>query len=182
MTDETAAPEIIIRDAVEADLDAVRAIYAHHVLHGLASFEETPPDLAEITRRYFAILAGGYPYRVAEFGGRIAGYAYASRYRPRPAYRYTVENSVYVSDDATGHGVGGRLLEDLIGRCTEQGFRQMMAVIGDTDNAPSINLHAKYGFKQMGEIRSVGFKFGHWVNSVIMQRALGDGDDTLPSD
>ena len=112
--------------------------------------------------------------------GRVAGYAYASRYRPRPAYQYTVGNSVYVADDASGLGVGGRLLEDLIERCTELGFRQMMAVIGDTDNAPSINLHAKHGFQQVGEIRSVGFKFGRWVNSVIMQRPLGDGDDTLP--
>ena len=181
MTPSDERAEIQIRDVTDADMPAIQVIYAHHVLHGLASFEEEQPDVAEMTSRRDKILADGYPYRVAEYSGLIAGYAYASRYRPRPAYRYTVENSIYVAKDATGLGIGDLLLDDLIKSCTALGFRQMVAVIGDTENHASINLHEKHGFKRAGEIRSVGFKFGRWVNSVIMQLPLGEGDDTSPS-
>ncbi|MFQ5764791.1 MAG: GNAT family N-acetyltransferase, partial [Rhodospirillales bacterium] len=143
--------------------------------------EMVPPDVAEMTRRRDALLEAGYPYRVAEVAGAVRGYAYASSYRPRPAYRYTVENSVYVARDTQRRGIGRRLLEDLIGRCTALGFRQMIAVIGDSDNASSIGLHRDLGFAEIGTLPSVGFKFGRWVDSVTMQRALGDGDDTLPT-
>ena len=172
---------VAIRDAEDGDLPVVQAIYAHHVLTGLASFEETAPDLDEMRRRYAAIRAAGYPYRVAALGGDVKGYAYAAAYRARPAYRHTVENSIYVAPDAVGHGLGRLLLADLIERCTERGFRQMVAIIGDSANRPSIELHAKLGFLEVGTIQSCGFKFGRWVDSVIMQRALGAGDSTLPS-
>jgi len=150
------------------------------VLEGLASFEETPPDLAELTRRRDALLDAGYPYIIAEAEGRVLGYAYAAAYRPRPAYRHTVENSVYVDRATHRRGIGTRLLERLIERCTELGFRQMIAIIGDSDNAPSIGMHARCGFKKTGVQASVGFKFGRWVDQVIMQRPLGGGDESLP--
>ena len=177
---ENETGDILIRDVADADMAAIQDIYAHHVLEGLASFEETPPDVAEITRRRDAILADGYPYRVAEIGGAVRGYAYASPYRSRPAYRHTVENSVYVDVDAHRRGIGRKLLEDLIERCTERGYRQMVSIIGDSGNEPSIRLHAQLGFEETSVLRSVGFKFGRWVDSVIMQRSLGDGDDSLP--
>jgi phosphinothricin acetyltransferase len=174
-----------LRDAGPDDLPPIQAIYAHHVRHGLASFEETPPDLAEIRRRYEDTLARGFPYIAAEIsgtGGRpiLAGYAYAGAYRTRPAYRYSVENSVYIAPDCLGQGVGRSLLTELIGRCTALGFRQMIAVIGDSDNAASIGLHKALGFTRTGTIVSVGFKFGRWVDSVIMQRPLGAGDGDVP--
>ncbi len=172
--------ETLIRDVDDADMAAIRDIYAHHVLEGLASFEESPPDVAEITRRRDALLAAGYPYRVAETGGAVRGYAYASFYRHRPAYQYTVENSVYVDAGAQRQGIGRKLLEDLIERCTERGYRQMVAIIGDSANQSSIGLHVKLGFEKTGVLHSVGFKFGSWVDSVIMQLKLGAGDDTLP--
>jgi phosphinothricin acetyltransferase len=176
----TDAPEILIRDAADGDMAAITEIYAHHVLEGLASFEETPPDEAEMTRRRDDARNAGYPYRVADVGGIIRGYAYAGPFRPRPAYRHTVENSVYVSLDTHRRGVGRRLLEDLIERCSELGYRQMIAIIGDSANAASIGLHAGLGFEMIGVQPSVGFKFGRWVDSVTMQRALGEGDTTLP--
>ncbi len=172
--------ETLIRDVADTDMAAIQDIYAHHVLEGLASFEETPPDVAEITRRRDAVWADGYPYRVAEIGGVVRGYAYAASYRPRPAYRHTVENSVYVDVGAQRQGIGRKLLEDLIERCTERGYRQMVAIIGDSANESSIGLHAKLGFEKTGVLHSVGFKFGSWVDSVIMQLKLGAGDDTLP--
>lgn len=181
----TPAPEaadILIRDVADADMAAIRDIYADHVLEGLASFEMVPPNVAEMTRRRDALLEAGYPYRVAEVRGAVRGYAYASTYRPRPAYRYTVENSVYVARDAHRQGIGRQLLQDLIERCTRLGFRQMIAVIGDSANTPSIGLHRELGFAEIGTLPSVGFKFGRWVDSVIMQRALGDGDGTLPGE
>ena len=173
--------EILIRDAVDGDMAAIREIYAHHVLEGLASFEETPPVEAELTRRRDAVRAAGYPYRVAEVGGVIKGYAYAGPFRPRPAYRHTVENSVYVSLETHRQGVGRRLLEDLIQRCTELGYRQMVAIIGDSANEASIGLHSRLGFETIGVQPSVGFKFGRWVDSVTMQLPLGEGDTTLPN-
>ena len=173
--------DILIRAVAAADMAEIQAIYAHHVLHGLASWEETPPDLAEMTARKDAIVTDGYPYLVAEIDGHVAGYAYASKYRPRPAYRHTVENSVYVANDTHRRGIGGTLLQALIERCTEQGFRRMVAIIGDSGNAPSIKLHERLGFLPVGIIPACGFKHGQWLDQVIMQRALGPGDTTLPS-
>lgn len=170
-----------VRDARVEDLSYVQRIYAHHVLNGLASFEEQPPDLPEMTRRYEAVIALGLPYLVAVGAGGVQGYAYAAPYRPRPAYRFTLEDSVYVDEAAVGQGIGRELLSLLIARCTELGYRQLLAVIGDSGNAGSIGLHAALGFERAALLRSVGFKFGRWVDSVIMQKALGPGDSTPPS-
>jgi len=173
-------PSLIIRDVSDHDMSAICDIYAHHVLYGFGSFEETPPNVEELSRRRDEIVSKGFPYRVAELDGKVMGYAYASAYRPRPAYRYTVENSVYVSRDALRSGCGRRLLGELMSRCSELGYRQMMAVIGDSGNAASIGLHESMGFARAGVVKSVGFKLGRWVDGVIMQRALGEGDTTLP--
>lgn len=169
-----------IRDATDADMAAIQAIYAHHVTHGLASFELTPPDAAEIARRRAAIRDAGLPYLAAESDGVVAGFAYAGPYRSRPTYRYTVEDSVYVAEHALGRGIGRALLGALIERCTALGYRQMVAVIGDSDNAPSIKLHESLEFRRAAVLRSVGFKLGRWVDIVILQRALGGGDGSLP--
>ncbi len=174
------APEL--RPARDGDLDAIQAIYAHHVLHGLASFEETPPDRAEIARRLRALVVEGYPYLVAELRGEIVGYAYAGPYRPRPAYRYTVEGTVYVAPGQERRGYGRALLAALIDACSERGYRRMVAVIGDSDHLASIGLHEALGFRRAGQLHAVGFKFGRWVDSVLMERALGEGDTTLPQD
>ena len=171
---------VSIRDATEDDLAAIQAIYAHHVNHGLGSFEEVPPDVDEIARRRDVARDNGLPYLVAELDGVVRGFAYASPFRTRSAYRYSVEDSVYVGPDALGAGIGSALLAALIERCTERGFRQMVAVIGDSANQASIGLHAKHGFVQTGLMPAVGFKFGRWVDTVRMQRALGPGDTTLP--
>ncbi len=178
---EAKAPDMVIRQVADGDMAAITAIYAHHVLDGLASFEETPPDVDEMIRRRDKILDKGLPYIVAVGDGTVGGYAYASPFRPRPAYRHSVEDSVYVAPESARRGIGRRLLETLIEQCAAQGYRQMIAVIGDSENAPSINLHAKLDFRMSGTIRSVGFKFGRWVDSVYMQRPLGDGDSTLPN-
>lgn len=172
-----------IRPAQPSDIPAIQAIYAHHVLHGIASFEEEPPDRAEMARRLADVLARGLPYLVAEDrpgSDTILGYAYAGPYRARPAYRFTLENSVYVLPGAGGRGIGSALLATLIERCAALGYRQMVAVIGDSDNAGSIRLHARHGFRMIGTLPAVGFKHGRWVDSVFMQRALGAGDETLP--
>ena len=169
-----------IRDAVRADLEPVQEIYAHHVIHGLASFEETPPDLAEIERRWRAATEAGLPYLVAELDGAVVGYAYCGAYRPRPAYRHTVENTVYVAPDRTRLGLGRTLLSALIERCEGTRVRQMIAVIGDTDNLASIRLHESLGFRNVGTLKGVGFKHGRWVDSVLLQRTIGPGEDTLP--
>ena len=169
-----------VRDARDDDMEAVQAIYAHHVLTGLASFETTPPSTAELAVRRQAVLAAGLPYLVAESGGRILGYSYATAYRPRPAYRHTVEDSVYVADGNGGRGIGAALLAELILRCEAGRWRQMLAVIGNSGNEGSIALHRRLGFETVGTLKSVGFKFGRWVDTVLMQRSLGDGDRTLP--
>jgi phosphinothricin acetyltransferase len=169
-----------VRDAIDADLPAIQAIYGHFVLTGLASFELVPPDAAEMARRRDAVRALGLPYLVAEDQGRVLGYAYAGPYRARPAYRHTVEDSVYVAPDAGRRGAGRRLLAALIARCEAAGYRQIVAVIGDSANTPSIALHRALGFEVAGTLRSVGFKFGRWVDSVLMQRPLGPGDASLP--
>ena len=178
----TNAHPILIRDAADHDMPQIQEIYAHHVLTGGGSFEYDPPEVDEMARRRQAVIDGGYPYIVAVEGEKVLGYAYAGPYRPRRAYRYTVENSVYVAENAHRRGVGQKLLADLIRRCTEAGFRQMIAVIGDTDNAGSISLHRKMGFREAGTIYAVGFKFGRWLDSVTMQLPLGDGADTLPDE
>lgn len=165
----------VVRDSRSADVEAIQRIYAFHVLHGLASFEEQPPPVDEMARRRDAVIAGGYPHLVAELDGAVVGYSYASAYRPRPAYRFTVENSVYVRDGMHGRGIGRALLAALIERCEAGPWRQMIAVIGDTGNEPSIGLHAAFGFRRAGTLQAVGFKFGRWVDSVLMQRELGGG-------
>lgn len=170
-----------IRPATIADLGAVTAIYRHHVLHGLASFELEPPDETEIARRFTAIRELGLPYFVAELNGRIAGYAYAGVYRARPAYRFTVENSVYVSHESTGHGIGSALMPVLIEACVAAGRRQIIAVIGDSANHASIKLHEKFGFARVGVLPAVGWKFGRWVDSVLMQKEIGDGQRAAPA-
>jgi phosphinothricin acetyltransferase len=166
-----------IRDAGQADLGAVQRIYAHHVREGLASFEEVSPDEAEIARRFAAVRAAGLPYLVAELDGRVIGFAYAGPFRDRPAYRYTVENSVYVDPAAVRRGAGGALLGRLIERCREGGYRQMIAVIGGRDNASSISLHERLGFRRIGRLEAVGFKHERWVDVMLMQRALGSDED-----
>ena len=169
------------RDSEERDLDAITAIYAHHVLHGLASFELEAPDTAEMARRRAQVLAQRLPYLVAELDGRIAGYAYAAAYRARPAYRYTLEDSIYIDRACVGRGAGRKLLDALIAACTKAGCRQMIAVIGDSANTASIALHAACGFRRSGVLAGVGYKFGRWVDSVLMQRQLGEGNRSAPT-
>jgi len=173
---------VVVRDARDADLEAVQAIYAHHVLHGLATFEEVPPTIAELGARRASVIGQGLPYLVAEQAGAVVGYCYATSYRPRPAYRYSVEDSVYVADGLAGRGIGVALLAELIARCEAGPWRQMIAIIGDSDNAGSIALHRRLGFAHVGTLRSVGFKLGRWVDSVVMQRALGPGDAVAPDE
>jgi L-amino acid N-acyltransferase YncA len=175
-------PALEIRPTVEADLPAVTEIYEHAVLHGTATFELIPPDLAEMTRRYRALTEGGYPYFVATLDGEVAGYAYAGAYRPRPAYRFTVENSIYLRPAIHRRGIGLRLLHRLIEECERRGYRQMIAVIGDSANAGSIGVHAACGFQMIGTHANVGLKFGRWLDTVMMQRPLGAGATTVPAD
>jgi phosphinothricin acetyltransferase len=170
-----------LRPAVAEDLPAMREIYAHHVLHGLASFEEEPPPLDEIRRRFDDVRARGLPWLAADFGGEVIGYGYCAPYRTRSAYRYSLEDSIYVRHGSEGRGVGSKLLDELIRRCEALGYRQLVAVIGDSANLASINLHASFGFLRVGTLRSVGFKLGRWVDSVVMQRPLGPGDARPPS-
>ena len=169
-----------IRTATEADVPAIAAIYRPAVLTGTASFELAPPDEAEMLRRFKAISDGGYPYFVAEFDGRIAGYAYANAYRARPAYRFTVEDSIYIAPDMQGKGIGRALLRSLIDTCTARGFRLMIAIVGDSAQQASIALHRRQGFTFCGTIHSVGYKFDRWLDSVIMQLPLGAGDTSAP--
>lgn len=169
-----------VRASRPGDMPAITAIYAHHVLHGLASFELLPPDVNEMVRRRAEVLARGLPHLVAEAGGQLAGYAYAAPYRERPAYRFALEDSVYIHPDYIGRGIGRALLDVLIETCTSAGYRQLIAVIGDSGNAASIGLHAACGFVRTGLLPSVGFKFGRWVDSVLMQREIGEGDRSLP--
>jgi len=175
---EKAAP--VIRPSRDEDVAAITAIYAHHVLHGLASFEEVPPDETEIARRRGDILTRGLPYLVAERDGHVVGYCYAGPFRPRIGYRYTLEDSIYVDASEVGRGIGRLLLAPVVERCTELGYRQMVAVIGGRETLASIRLHEALGFKHIGVFSGVGFKFDRWVDTVLMQRALGHGTDTLP--
>jgi phosphinothricin acetyltransferase len=164
---------VTVRVLGEADLPAVQAIYAHHVLYGLASFEEEPPPVEEMRSRWQKTLDLGLPYLAAELDGAVVGYSYAGAYRPRGAYRFTVENSVYVRDGLAGRGIGTALLDELIARCEAGPWRQMLAVIGDRENQASIALHRRCGFRLIGILDSVGHKHGRWVDTVLMQRALG---------
>jgi L-amino acid N-acyltransferase YncA len=169
---------IRVRDVAERDMASVQAIYAHQVLHATSTFEVTPPSTKELLSRRSGILALGLPYLVAEIEGEVVGYSYATHYRPRVAYQYTIEDSVYVAQDAQGRGIGTHLLAALITRCEQGSWRQMLAVIGDSGNAASIALHQRLGFRTVGTLGSVGFKFGRWVDAVFMQRQLGMGDST----
>ncbi len=188
---------IIVRDARDEDVAALTALYAQHVLHGLATFEVEPPDEAEMRRRLHELTGRGFPWLVAEaprgttaFGRAadavaspaIIGYAYAGPYRARIAWRHTVEDSIYLHPDATGRGIGRLLLSRLIEESTARGYRQMVAVIGDSANTASIAVHAACGFEHVGVLRDVGVKFGQWVDSVLMQRALGEGSSTVPAE
>ena len=169
-----------IRPTVAADLPFITGIYDYAVRFGTATFELIPPDLAEMTRRFNTLMDGGFPYLVAALEGRVVGYAYAGAYRPRPAYRFTVENSVYLLPAIHRRGIGMQLLQGLIAESGARGYRQMIAVIGDSANAGSIGVHARTGFRLIGTHPDVGFKFGRWLDTVMMQRALGEGADTLP--
>jgi phosphinothricin acetyltransferase len=171
---------IVVRSARIEDMPAVAAIYAHHVLNGLATFEIDPPDAAELGRRFDAIHALGWPYLVAERSEDLVGYAYAAVYRTRPAYRFAAEDSVYVRHDLGGQGIGAALMPALIAACEAAGIRQLIAVIGDSANAGSIRLHEKFGFARVGVLPGVGWKFDRWVDSVLMQRAIGAGKTRKP--
>jgi phosphinothricin acetyltransferase len=173
---------ITIRDSTDSDLPSIAAIYRHHVLHGVASFEEIPPEPDELAGRRRGILARGLPYLVAEHAGKVLGYCYAGPYRTRSAYRFTLEDSIYLDPGELGRGVGRALLAELIERCTGLGYRQMVAVIGGSDQWPSIRLHERLGFARIGLLPAVGYKFGGWVDSVVMQRALGPGAATPPEE
>jgi L-amino acid N-acyltransferase YncA len=172
--------EVSIRPAGPGDIAAITRIYAHAVEHGTASFELEPPDEAEMARRRTALITNGYPYLVAERAGAITGYAYAGSYRARPAYRWAVEDSVYVAPEFHRRGIGQLLLTRLIADAATRGFRQMIAVIGDSAQTASIALHVATGFSLVGTLRSVGFKHGRWLDTVLMQRPLGSGDTTNP--
>ncbi|MEI6001460.1 N-acetyltransferase [Paraburkholderia bengalensis] len=178
-TSPAAAP--VIRDATDHDFAAIQAIYAHHVLTGVASFEETPPCADELKKRRAAVLSHGLPYIVAEVDGKVAGYAYATLYRPRVAYRYTIEDSIYIDDACRGRGVGRALLAALIERCEQGPWRQMIAVIADGGRGGSLSLHRQAGFELVGTLKAVGFKHGRWLDSTVMQRALGAGSEVLPA-
>lgn len=171
---------IQIIPAAPEHLPAITAIYAHEVATGTATFELEPPGLAEMTRRYEALIAGGYPYIVAIREDVVVGYAYAGSYRPRPAYRFTVENSVYLDTAARGQRIGSRLLQALIGESETRGYRLMVAVLGDSANTASIGVHRAAGFRHVGTFRNVGLKFGRWLDTVMMERALGEGAATVP--
>lgn len=171
---------IAVRDAQHDDMPAIQAIYAHEVLHGLATFEEVPPNAEELLFRRRSVLKRGLPYLVAEMQGRVVGYSYATAYRPRPAYRHTIEDSVYVAEAMQGLGVGRALLSELIERCEAGPWRQMIAVVSDGGNPASVALHERLGFRRVGTLQGVGFKLGRWVDTVLLQRPLGAGGVAPP--
>lgn len=180
-TDAPALGLVRVRDALPADTEAIAGIYADEVLCGTSSYELEPPPASEMERRRATGVDGGYPWLVAANDeGRVLGYAYASPFRARPGYRWTVEDSVYIAAAARGRGIAGRLLAALVARCTELGFRQMIAVIGDADNASSIALHARAGFVEVARFAGIGRKHGRWLTNVQMLRPLGDGASSAP--
>ncbi|EIC85214.1 GNAT family N-acetyltransferase [Serratia sp. M24T3] len=174
--------EIELADASESDMAEVQAIYAHHVIHGLSSFETEAPSVEEMQQRRKTVLEKGLPYLVARQQGKVLGYCYLSPYRPRYAYRFTVEGSVYIAVGQQGKGLGKRLMAEAIERAERGGWRQMMAVIGNSENIASLRLHQSLGFHTIGQLTGVGFKHGRWVNTIMMQRTLGEGDTTPPVD
>ena len=174
--------DLIVRLSRDDDIAAITAIYGHHVLHSVASFEEVPPSAEEMARRRADIVGRGFPYLVGERAGKVVGYCYAGPYRARVGYRFSVEDSIYIDPSEVGRGIGRALLAQVIDRVTEQGYRQMIAVIGGSETLPSIRLHAALGFAQIGVFPAIGFKFGRWIDSVYMQRALGPGQTTLPQE
>lgn len=171
---------VLVRDAREEDIAAIQAIYSYFVARSCASFEEVPPTLDEMLARYRRVLERGLPYLVAEWDGEVLGYTYAGPFRFRSAYRYTLEDSIYVAPNLARRGIGQALLGGLVDRCTALGYRQMIAVIGDSANQASISLHRRLGFRQEGVLRGIGLKFGRWFDAVIMHRPLGHADDDLP--
>ena len=173
-------PAVHVRDRRDADMARITEIYTHHVMHGSSSWELSPPDTAEMSRRAAALTEAGYPYLVAEINGQVVGYAYAGAYRPRPAYRNTVEHSIYIDDAVRRGGIGRILLESLIESCTKLGFRQMIAIVGDSQNRQSIEFHEKMGFTHVGKVQDIGYKFDRWMDQIILQRALGPGADSPP--
>ena len=175
------AMPLLIRLSNDADLAAITAIYAHNVLHGTGTFELDPPSQADMTTRRADVLGKGLPWLVAERDDQVLGYAYANHFRPRPAYRFCLEDSIYLHPEAQGQGVGSLLLAELIGRCEAAGARQMLAVIGDSQNLGSVGVHRRLGFEHTGLLKSSGWKFGRWLDVVLMQRALGVGDTQSPT-
>lgn len=174
--------KITIRESCDADIEAIAPIYAHSVASETASWEYEPPSAEEFARRRLDVIAKGFPYLVAVNAGRVIGYVYASSYRARIGYRFVVEDSVYVSRDFQGQGIGTQLLEALIKACEQRGYRQMIAVIGDSENVGSIKIHERCGFQMVGTFKSIGFKFGRWLDSVQMARSLGAGNSRLPAE
>ena len=173
-------PALLIRPSNDADLDAITAIYADNVLRGTGTFELEPPDAAEMARRRADVLGKGLPWLVAEKDGQVLGYAYANWFKPRPAYRFSAEDSIYVADSARGMGVGRKLLAELAAQAEAAGVRKLLAVIGDSANAGSIGVHRALGFTDVGIMKSVGWKFGAWRDIVLMEKSLGEGDTTSP--
>jgi L-amino acid N-acyltransferase YncA len=171
----------IVRDSLDSDMESIRKIYSHYVLNAVATFEETPPSVDEMARRRAPLVAAGLPYLVATLADELVGYAYVTPYRGRPAYRFSVENSVYISDGCRGRGIGRMLLSALIERCEAGPWRQMIAVIADGANTGSTSLHQKLGFRYIGTLEAVGFKFGRWIETAVMQRELSTGSRTPPS-
>ena len=182
MTEPAPSSAPRVRPAEARDIASIRGIYAHHVRHGLASFEETPPNAAEIARRWKKAIRRGLPYLVAESEGIVVGFAYANLFRERSAYRFAVENSVYIVPRLHRCGIGSILLDELILRCEAAGYRQMVAVIGDSANIASIALHRNKGFEMAGTLPGIGFKFGRWVDNVYMRRPLGAGEQAAPQE
>ncbi|WAC75446.1 GNAT family N-acetyltransferase [Roseateles sp. SL47] len=180
-TSPSSTAPLVIRPSMEGDIAAIQQIYEHAVLHGTGTFETDVPDRAEMARRRTEVLSRSLPYLVAERDGQVLGYAYANYFRPRLAYRYFVEDSIYLSPQAQGQGIGRLLLAELIARCEAAGARQMIAVIGDSQNLGSIGVHRTLGFEQNGLLKSAGWKFGRWLDVVLMQRQLGQGDTSTPT-
>jgi L-amino acid N-acyltransferase YncA len=174
--------EVLVRPSRDGDIAAIAAIYGHHVLHGIASFEEVPPSVEEMARRRAELIGRGFPHLVAERERKVLGYCYAGPYRARVGYRFSVEDSIYIDPDEVGRGIGRALLAAVIDDVTRQGYRQMIAVIGGSETLPSIRLHAALGFAQIGVFPAIGYKFGRWIDSVYMQRALGPGSSIPPQE
>lgn len=173
---------LTLRPSTDADVPAITAIYAHHVLHGTGTFETTPPTEGDMANRRLDVLGRGLPYLVAEQAGRVVGFAYCQWFKPRPAYRYSAEDSIYLHPDAAGQGLGKQLLTALVHQARQAGLRKLIAVIGDSGNAGSIGVHRSVGFSHVGTIRSCGWKFGRWLDIVLMEMPLGEGDATPPQE